>query len=357
MTTDRSYTSSSERFPWAAAAAVVIVLAVELLVHAHRERFMDGVFRAVEVKRGMLADAARRDEVAYFGDSRDFSVRPSTVQAALGTSGTVSNYSWPFIGAEAYDLMLAAYLDRKPAPRTLLVGFMPEYISLDPKHLTMAGEDVRRIRAYNSVPTASLLRFLAADHDWGTLWDWFSWYCMPPTSKHRDGLLAAIKSLAAGRGMPDAADGDEEMVRNLRETGAYLLFPSVTANPNDIERFLRLFAPVKVHENREVLVKFEAFLERAQRRGVQVRLLNVPTPQPIYDLYEADGVLERFHATIREWEGRYPNFRAIEPVVYPYPLDHFGDFGHMNRIGDQRFQRDIGEMLRRAAAEGAFGRP
>lgn len=354
MTTGHSSTSSSERVPWAAVAAVAIVLAIEVLIHARRGQFMDGVFRAADIKREMLADPGRRDDVVYFGDSRNFSVRPATIQAALGTSATVTNYSWPFIGVEAYDLMLSAYLDQKPPPRLILVGFMPEYISLDPKHLTMAGEDVRRVRAYNSIPTWSLVRSLATGRNWAILWDWFAWYCMPPSSTNRDGILTALKGIAGGKGMPGPTEGDEEMLRSLRETGAYLLYPTVTANPNDIERFLRLFAPVQAHENREVLAKFEAFLRRAQECGIQVRLLNVPTPQPIYDLYESNGVLERFRATVREWETRYPNFHAIEPVVYPYPLDHFGDFGHMNKTGDLRFQHDSAEMLRRAAEDGAI---
>jgi hypothetical protein len=331
---------------------VAIVLVIEVLVHTQRARFMDGVFRAADMKREMLSDPARRDDVAYFGDSRDFSVSPATMASALGTSLTVTNYSWPFIGAEAYDLMLSAYLAAKRPPAVLLVGFMPEYVALDEKHLLMDGEDVRRVRAYNAVPTASLLRSLVAERNWPTLWDWFSWYCMPPTSKNREGILAALRSIGRQWSLPGASEGDKEMVRSLSETGAYLLYPTVTANPNDIQRFLRLFAPVQVHDNQQALDRFEAFLRRAQANGVQVRLLNVPTPQPIYDLYEKNGVLERFRVIIREWEQRYPGFRAVQPIVYPYPLDHFGDFGHMNRKGDERFQRDCAEMLRRSVEEG-----
>ena len=48
MTTGPSYTSSSDRFPRAAAAAVAIVFAIEVLVHSQRVRFMDGVFRAAD---------------------------------------------------------------------------------------------------------------------------------------------------------------------------------------------------------------------------------------------------------------------------------------------------------------------
>ncbi len=348
--------SSFRRLPPAATAAVVVCLLLECIVAHVRPWLMDGVFQTVDIKRGMLVDSRLQEDVVFFGDSRAFSVQPKTIRRALGPKLVVSNYSWPFIGAEAYDMMLRAYLARKKPPKLILVSFMPEYLSLPGKYLMMEGEDVRRIRAYNQVPTGALLSELAADGNYRQIWDWFAYVSMPPSSRDRDRLLPVLKSLAFGKGIPEPKPWDVEMVRGMQTDGAYLLFPDSTATPYDIERFLRIYNPVKLHDNREALGVFERFLKRASQAGIQVRLANMPIPEQTLEIYRKNGVLGRFDELVGRWERDYPVFRALRPAVYAYRIDQFGDFGHLNRRGDAKFQEDLRLLLERSLEAGIIPR-
>lgn len=347
--TDRSSISSSEParngLPRAALAALVLCLLFELGVFAVRGHLRDGLAETVRIKHGLLADPARVDDVAILGDSRAFSLRPEDVRTALGGDLRVTNYTWPFIGMEAYELVLRAYLRAKPAPRAVIVNLMPEYLSLPASHLDMTGDGTRRVRAYNVVPAGALLPALAERGEFKMIGDWASYQAMPPSARDRDRLLPALRSLARGRGFPEMPPHERRMLEDLDQTGGFLLYADPTATPHDIERFHRLFAPVRLHDNDAILARFEPFLRLARDHGIRVFIANQPVPEPILAEYETLGLPARYRDVVGRWTREFDNLTVLEPALSAYPLELFGDFGHLNRRGDERFRGAFREML------------
>lgn len=347
--TDRSSISSSEParggVPRAALAALLVCLLFELGVFAVRGHLRDGLAEAVRIRHGWLTDPARVDDIAILGDSRAFSLRPDDVRAALGDDLRVTNYTWPFIGIEAYELVLRAYLRAKPAPRAVIVNLMPEYLSLPASHLDMAGDATRRVRAFNVVPAGALIPALAERGEYKMIGDWASYRAMPPSAANRDRLLPMLRGLARGKGLPEMPPHEQRMLEDLHQTGGFLLYADPTATPHDIERFHRLFAPVRLQDNDAILARFEPFLRLARDRGIRVFIVNQPVPEPILAEYETLGLPARYREVVGRWTGEHANLSVLEPALSAYPLELFGDFGHLNRRGDERFRADFREML------------
>src|SRR5690606_16101436 len=114
MTHVRSSTSSSELndqqppasprrygFPLAAVMAVVALMMIEVgLVWKNRYFWWDANYILLEKKREMLTDGGAPDDVAIFGSSRFYHVRPQMVKSIIGEDKKVTNYSWGWCGVE-----------------------------------------------------------------------------------------------------------------------------------------------------------------------------------------------------------------------------------------------------------------
>src|SRR5690242_17637396 len=183
---DYSSTSSSERSAFsprgratAANLAAALALLFELFVHVNQYRLEDAIEATLHAKRAIICSGTAHDDVAIFGDSKLFSVRPDVVSSALGGNVRVTNYSWPFMGIEAFDAMLLTYLQHNPAPRLLILDARPELLGM-PRHINAMAEDpTSRVRAAEGIPLIPLLQTDFANGDWYMVWDRFA-YAMQP---------------------------------------------------------------------------------------------------------------------------------------------------------------------------------
>lgn len=345
-----SSTSSSERAagpPVAALAALALIAMLELWIGSRPDLFADGLYRTTAAKRDIVADRSRRDDVLVFGNSRVFSIRPEVVDAALGGDVHSVNLSWPFMGADAYDMVLSVYLREHSKPRMILVDAFPELVALRPEHLSLADLPIHRTRLYTDLPAGPLASELVARRDWSLLFGLATQLCMPPSLRWRDRVRDGLQSLAHGEPIPGPRPIDVAQVEGMARHGAYLMYLDTEAT-----RAVFLMAQRQndfaVRDNPAAIAAYERFLERADAADIRVRVLGVPLPATTYDLYEELGILTAYRALLERLRAAHPSFDVIEPVLTRWPDERFGDAGHLNRPGDAVFQDFCREMLERS---------
>src|SRR5687768_2559704 len=141
MTLDRSSTSNSEvqqlasdrdqkplsrRYPIAAVTTLVLICVLEILVYTSREFYWDANYLLLEKKRDALTGAVPADDVAIFGSSRFYHVRPQAIKEVVGLDKRVTNYSWGWCGVEAYEAMLRGLINAGRLPKVIVTDSYPE---------------------------------------------------------------------------------------------------------------------------------------------------------------------------------------------------------------------------------------
>ena len=331
MTDHSSSTFSSRRFPAAVLIAVLAGLLIELAVVTLRPGFAGALDYTVQAKLRLLADSSHGDDVVIFGDSRFFSIDPALVEQALGGDLTVTNYSWPFAGAEMIEFMLDAYLHSKPPPRLILVGWMPENLAVPADRLTAAADPLYQTRLFTALPAIPLTLSLARARQGRLFWASVEHRLMPPSAHHRERLAAWAL------GEADPSPDEQRIHESYRRTGSFLLYDQETA-PSDAvasyERAVGGFAPLAAVPN---TVPWRRFLEQASSKAVPVVLFNVPIPKSLHQRYEELGVIAEYRRLIVELTHSFENFQVVEPLTEIYPNDYFADVGHLNTKGDRAY--------------------
>ena len=332
MTDHNSSTSSSNRLPRAALSAVVVCLAIEVAVAVLRPGFAGAFDYTTQAKRSLLTDSSHVDDVAIFGDSRFFSIQPAAVAEALGGNLSVTNYSWPFAGVEMVEFILYSYLDSKPAPRLILVGWMPENLAVAADRFTAAADPLYQTRLFNTLPTLPLTLALAAGGHGRLFWASLEHRLMPPSAHHRERLVPWV--LGTSEPSPD----EQRIYRSFRQAGSFLLYNKEIAPPEAVasyERAVGGFAPDAAARN---AAPFRRFLERASSEAIPVLLFNVPLPNSLHERFEELGVIAEYRRLIAEFEASFGNFHVVEPLIEVHPDNYFADVGHLNAEGDLVYQ-------------------
>lgn len=332
--------------PVAAIGAVLVVLLFELFIQTNRSRFEDGIEANLHAKRDIMRSGTVRDDVAIFGDSKFFSVRPDVVSTAIGAHTQASNYSWPFMGIEAYDAMLRTYLLYKPAPKLILVNARPEMTGMPERCNAMDAAPAHRVRAYEALPLRTLWETIVLDKSWYLLWDRIAYALQPPSAQHKKTVWPAVKRLIRGRGWPLPTEDYVRMTSDFNATGAFLMHRKREVPKAEVLDLEKLLGPYGVYENKRQVAAFERFLTRAEDAGTTVLMLGVPMAPPLHQRFEAVGANAGYLRLTNSWQQRFANFRVLEPLLYTYPLDHFGDPGHVNFKGDAQFQKDYASALK-----------
>lgn len=337
------------RLPWAALVALVIIAALEVFIASSPRLFTDGIYWTTSAKRRLMADRSRHESVLIFGDSRAFSIRPGLVAEALGRGDTVTNYSWAFMGAPAYEFMLDVYLRLKPPPRLILVNPLPELVALPPRMLKIHEPPIHRTRLFTALPSRPLMAELVARREWSMAGDLARHLAMPPSVHRRDRVWKAVQGLALGRGFAGPGEIDLHQMEGMAEHGAFLMHLDTRVTPPVFAQAERLNGPYGVYDNKEAVAAYERFLARARAEGIEVRMMGIPLPETTYNRYEEVGALAAWRKLLERWTREYPNFGLIEPVLIRWPNERFGDAGHLNLAGDREFQKLYREALARAA--------
>ena len=339
-----------------ALAALALILIAEGFVFANRTVFMSAMNNIVLEKKKILTDPAHADDVAILCTSVGFSFTPSVVSESLGGNLKVTNYAWPEAGYEIYDLMLEAYLEIKDPPKLLVAGLIPAGFGVKPELMRMKNAELTRTRAYNILPTFFLMRKMAARREWFVLWDHFSYVCVPPSVRHRDRIKSVAFSILKGGGVPQRDAAERRMLSDMRDKGAFLLYDKETFDPGALEAFEKTYGKFKLYSN-EPPPAIEPFLERANRHGITVLLVNPPVPLSQYERLRETGVLDFYASTVERWKSEYPNIHSVEPLVVSLPERLFGDVGHLNAEGDKVFQSLYSEALRSWARDHNWSAP
>lgn len=354
---DSSSTSSSERAafapeqwgnhrPIAALCAVLLVLCLELFIHANRARFEDAIEANLHAKRDIMCNGSVRDDVAIFGDSKFFSVRPDAVSTALGGHLQVTNYAWPFMGLEAYDAMLRVYLRHKPAPKAILLNARPELVGMPERANAMAAEPTHRVRAYEAVPLAQLAAAVLADGNYYMIWDRLAYALQPPSAAHKEPVRQGLRSLVRGRGWPDPTEDYRRMTEDFQQSGAFLMHRKREVTEQEVRDLEKALGPYGVYHSAKLENSFERFLTRAQDAGTTVLMLGIPLPPPLHNRMEQVGAYAEYRKLTDRWKQQHPNFDVLEPLFRSYPLENFGDAGHVNLKGNALLQKDLEANLR-----------
>ncbi len=352
---ESSYTSNSDvppprrswkRYPLAALVAVFIIGALELFVILQSDLFTDGIYWTTLAKRDILADRADPEDVLVFGDSRAFSIQPALVSDALGEEVKVANYSWAYMGADAYDYFLDAYLRYNAPPRLILVTPMIEIVAVPRRMVNLEESPIYRTRLFTALPSSMLFDRFAEDGNWNLAGNLARHRAMPPSLHRRNQVWGAMKSLASGRGFPQLSDLDLHQIEGMQDRGAYLMHLTHVVTQPFFEQAERLYGPYGVHDNQEARAAYERFLSRAQAHDIEVRVLGIPVPEWTYDRHEEVGALTAYGQLLDQWSQRFPNFEVIEPVFVRWPNERFGDAGHLNLSGDHFYQHFYREALK-----------
>lgn len=332
-----SSTSSSEprRFPWAAVVAALLIVVGEAAIFRYREAFTWALFQTVLDKRAIMEDRQAED-VVIAGDSRLFHVRPEVVAEALGPDVRVVNYSWPFFGTEAYEYFLNGYMSRKAPPRALIVNFPVSIMAQPEEQIHRSRNPLVTNRMFLFLPPGALLRDLARDRNWGTLWDYVKFLATPPSLKYRDRLCKHLRFLR-DQGTVAAFDAeDQRRVDEFRAGGAFRIYLTQRFNPEkDVAEFEKFYGPIRPGQSPAAMATFERFLERTGELGIPVLIMNSPDSEALRRLWKDRGVLPVFEETVAGWQRRWPHLMVAEPVASSLPDGGFGDPAHVNAEGEE----------------------
>jgi hypothetical protein len=331
--------------PIALLCAVLLIICFELFVYQNRARFEDGIEANLHAKRDIMCNGSVLDDVAIFGDSKFFSVRPDVVNTALGGHHQVTNYAWPFMGIEAFDAMLHTYLNHKKAPKIILLDARPELVGMPERANAMAAEPTHRVRAYEALPWRELLAAIRADDNWYLLWDRVAYAMQPPSAAHKLPVWQAVRSLVRGRGWPTPTDDYLRMTGDFQETGAFLMHRKREVNESEVRELEKMLGPYGVYRSQKLIDSFDRFLTRAGDAGTTVLMLGIPLPPPLNDRLDQVGAYQGYRGLTDQWAKRHPNFHVVEPLFRSYPIENFGDPGHLNLRGNERFQKDYADTL------------
>jgi hypothetical protein len=335
------------RIPFAAVVAVVCIILIEAVaIQRHILRLEDPISAAVSAKRARLTSGTQKDDIVVFGSSRIFSVKPKTVSNAWDGKARVTNYAWPDMGMQSYEAMFRAYTHYNPPPRFVLVDSRIELISMRQEHNSMLQLASNRVRAYRLIPAIPLLKY-AADRRYGNLmWHRFEYLLTPPSAHYQRPIVDGLRSVAAGRGWPPVSSDYERITEAYQREGAFRMFEDRTVTPDEMATFEKSYGPFVCYDNREEVQAFDRFLTLANDSGTTVLMIGCPLTPVLKTKYDDVGATAAYEKLIAEWQQRHANFHALEPLAPVYPMDNFGDPGHVNVRGDQLFQEQYESSLR-----------
>lgn len=345
---------SSPRAPLAFLVAAIAIVALEVFLHVNRYRLVDGIQANLMAKAAQLSSAgAPPDEIAIFGDSKLFSVRPSAVATAVspGKAIRVSNYAWPFFGIEAYELMLETYLQNRPAPRAIILNGCPELIGTPAARVSLAHEPAHRQRAFTALPLRQIIALALRQRTPSLLWHRIVYALIPPSALYKETTPEALKDILRGRSWPLSEDYIR-MTTSYRETGAFLMHRNRQITIEDVRAAEQYLGPFGIHQNHQQAASFERFLQRAARADINLYLLGSPAPPPYADRFHQLGINQAYRAVLHHWQQKFKNLHVVEPLFPVQPLHHFGDPGHLNTEGDTQFQATYPQLLAEAMRTG-----
>lgn len=343
MQENNSSTSNSSRWPAAAFLAAAIIIAFEAFVTVNKESFMAGLEISSRRKAEALTDPSLKEDVVIFGDSRLFSMRPEQVSQALGGLKT-ANYTWAFLGIDAYDIVLEFYLKSRKQPPRLIIADLPQEMLAAPESKLSLSPGLHE-RAVRVLPVSWLLVRAAKEGSMRLFWDCIIEIITPDSVKYRDGIRFVVRSYWNGEGWPPRQSGDRRILEGMAKNGSFVLVGPDVVPENFLEQYKKDYSEMGSYENRRVRESFERFIRRAGDAGISILLVNPPQPQSVYDYLNSLGALEKYRAMVEDWEKRYPHFQAPEPLLPVLPDDQFGDAYHVNFGGDLKFQDQYIGML------------
>jgi hypothetical protein len=342
------------RLPIAALLTVAAVIGVETFLHLNRFRLVDGVQANLMAKSAQIRDSASPvDDVAIFGDSKMFSVVPAEIAKTVGSGDSVTtsnrlrvtNYSWPFFGVEAYELMLNTYLRYRQPPKAILINGRPELVGAPASRNSLMDNPAHHQRAFVAIPLPEIMSFALKERQPRLLWHRLSWAIMPTSAVYRGEAFEALKDLCRGRGWPKPSNDYLRMTAAFRESGAFLMHQNRVVTAAEVEALEQVEGPYGLYHNAAQVRSFKRFLARTAEHNIQVLVIGSPAPPPYHERFLRLGVHDAYHANLTLWQQKYPNLRMVEPLYPTQSLHHFGDPGHLNAEGNAYFQTTYPALL------------
>jgi hypothetical protein len=339
--------TSLRAFPWAAAFAVAIIFSIEIIcIQPRWASWTEPLNQVIHMKKQRLMSPGLVDKVAILGDSRMFHVEPARVMKALHLDGRADNYAWAWCGYEAYDAVLRGLISYKDSPpKAVIVSSHPEMPAYVPQWTTVGGNADMRERLFQAAPVLSQIETLVLLHEYANGWQQFERTLMPPSFVYAPSIRTWLKDRIHHRPYDTLPVERQRIVSKYEADGAFMYHASGEVKPAELQEFEKTAGPFKVHKNTLARNAFSQFLATAQAHNVQVIMIALPVPQPIFDIYSQRGILADYAAQVKQWEKKYPIFHPVGNVALRYPIEDFLDPGHVNEKGREKHEKTIDEAL------------
>jgi hypothetical protein len=177
------------------------------------------------------------------------------------------------------------------------------------------------------------------------LWDRFAYGMQPPSAMHKAPVYEALHSILRGRGWPPPTEDYLRMTGDFQATGAFLMHRKREVSESEVLDLENSLGPYGVYHSEKLIRSFDRFLTRANDAGTTVLMLGIPLPPPLHNRLEQVGAYRGYRELTNAWAARHPNFHVVEPLYRSYPIENFGDAGHLNLRGNDIFQKDYADTL------------
>ena len=322
------------RLPTGFVGAVLLIALFEHAVSRHELTTAGPVAWDWRITGKEASRKALDRDVLLFGDSLvKLGLHPATVARASGR--TVYSLAVSGCQAPATYYMFKKALDAGARPKAVVVDFKLDLLSKDASYAQRQWPEL--LDLHECIEMAAVKRdagFLAATVLAETL----------PSYKGRHDIRAVLfdrlKARPVGHALENLAfqrqwrlnDGGQIFDRNPA-------FRDVTL-PETIHPGSWAPDPVNVTYVRK-------FLELANRHGIVVYWINMPTSPTVREVFERNGDLGRYRVLVRTLRNENPNLVLLDTLRGDYGPEVFVDVVHLDRHGAWLLSESVGSVLRR----------
>ncbi len=331
------------RPPLALILVLCLLMAVEVLVRQGSDYLLSFTEKVMRGKKAWIAQPQEQPiDWLIVGDSRAMGLDARVLSDGLSSSGheiKVYNLSLPNHGVQSYALLLKLYLKHHSPPERIVLSIAPvtlmaEWFNADPD--ASASTELHRFcRMYSfgeglsafdrsmwlKLALAKLERLSYTLTYRKQLID--VWRDKGPVSRlSQQQVNTMLKRYNGGVQMGVGPAPDAPTIR-----GSAIYKHSFAVNEQAVEAYLK-------------------FLQLAADHNIQVTVVHAPMVQAVYDKRMDDGSYQRYVDVIHRIRQQHPQVEWIEPLWTAWEARYFNDPQHLNSDGDNRWTRELVELLR-----------
>ena len=347
-----SYISSFKGLPVSFLAALVVVLAVEVLLFS-RSYLVADVSNACIVHKARWIRAAGREDIIVIGASRALSIDAAAIGKELGGSLSVVNFAVPHAGTSLeFYLLLKTYLaHRQNRPAAILLSVPPEMLGIDDLDGVFQGDPRGEMGRFRRLFTVwDLVRYTPFREKWSIV------------PRYRDSILPsyhygrlAVDSYPLASPLTwrwerlrEIVEWNRTILHRLDVTRGQLVYYS-----DEVVSAEKINEGIPVQSGGHIAVdkvekskNIERFISLAEKEGIPVIFFFMPLIEERCEKMQAMGFIAEVNNKLLGYEKRYGNFYFYRGLNLSYERESFGDWSHLNNRGAVRFNEELRGRIR-----------